>query len=97
MQIQQAGILGAGTMGNGIAHVFARAGYKVVLCDVEQRFVDRAMATIGNNLDRDVAKNKISAADKAATLQRIAPTTDRARSPSAQTKSLGCTSSIPSP
>ena len=61
MSIQRVGVVGAGTMGNGIAHVFARAGYSVVLCDVEQRFVDRGMVTIGKNLDREVAKNKISA------------------------------------
>jgi 3-hydroxybutyryl-CoA dehydrogenase len=78
MQIKQAGILGAGTMGNGIAHVFARAGYNVTLCDVEQRFVDRAIETIGKNLDREVAKNKIIADNKTATLKRITPTTDRA-------------------
>ncbi len=79
MQIKQAGILGAGTMGNGIAHVFARAGFGVTLCDVEQRFVDRALETIAKNLDREVAKNKISAEDKATTLGRIAATTDRAK------------------
>jgi 3-hydroxybutyryl-CoA dehydrogenase len=79
MQIKQAGILGAGTMGNGIAHVFARAGYSVTLCDVEQRFVDRALETIAKNLDREVAKNKISLEDKAATLGRIAATPDRAK------------------
>jgi len=79
MQIKQAGILGAGTMGNGIAHVFARAGFGVTLCDVEQRFVDRALETIAKNLDREVAKNKISAEDKAATLGRIAATTDRTK------------------
>ncbi len=53
MQIKKAGILGAGTMGNGIAHVFARSGFDVTLCDVEQRFVDRALETIGKNLDRE--------------------------------------------
>ncbi len=47
-------------MGNGIAHVFARSGYSVVLCDVEQRFLDRGLAMIGKNLDRELAKNKIS-------------------------------------
>jgi 3-hydroxybutyryl-CoA dehydrogenase len=79
MQIKQAGILGAGTMGNGIAHVFARAGYSVTLCDVEQRFLDRALETIAKNLDREVAKNKISIEDKASTLGRIAATPDRAK------------------
>lgn len=79
MQIQKAGILGAGTMGNGIAHVFARSGFDVTLCDVEQRFVDRALETIGKNLDREVSKNKITAEDKTATLGRIKTTTDRSQ------------------
>jgi 3-hydroxybutyryl-CoA dehydrogenase len=79
MSIQRVGVVGAGTMGNGIAHVFARAGYSVVLCDVEQRFVDRGLATIGKNLEREVAKNKISAEEKAAAIKRIEPTIDRAK------------------
>ena len=79
MPIQRVGVIGAGTMGNGIAHVFARSGYDVVLCDVEQRFLDRGLDTIGKNLDRDVAKNKITAADKAAALGRITPVVDRAK------------------
>jgi 3-hydroxybutyryl-CoA dehydrogenase len=79
MDIQRVGVLGAGTMGNGIAHVFARSGYRVLLCDVEQRFLDRALQTITKNLDREVAKNKISADEKSAALQRIEPVTDRRR------------------
>jgi 3-hydroxybutyryl-CoA dehydrogenase len=79
MDIKRAGVVGAGTMGNGIAHVFARSGYSVVLCDVEQRFLDRALETIGKNLEREVAKNKITAADKAAALGRILGVTDRGR------------------
>ena len=79
MPIQRVGVMGAGTMGNGIAHVFARSGYDVVLCDVEQRFLDRGLDTIGKNLDREVAKNKITAADKAAALGRITPVVDRAK------------------
>jgi len=79
MEIKHVGVIGAGTMGNGIAHVFARGGYSVVLCDVEQRFLNRGLETIIRNLDREVAKNKISAEDKAAALQRIDPVTDRAR------------------
>jgi len=66
-------------MGNGIAHVFARSGYQVMLCDVDQRFLDRSLATVGKNLDREVAKGKITAADKAAALQRIVPVLERAR------------------
>jgi 3-hydroxybutyryl-CoA dehydrogenase len=64
-------------MGNGIAHVFARSGFEVLLCDVEQRFLDRGLSTIAKNLDREVAKNKIAAADKATTLGRITPVVDR--------------------
>src|ERR1700690_3527425 len=55
-EIKTVGVLGGGTMGNGIAHVFARSGYNVVLRDVEQRFVDRALEAIGKNLDREVKK-----------------------------------------
>jgi 3-hydroxybutyryl-CoA dehydrogenase len=79
MEIKKVGIVGAGTMGNGIAHVFARGGYSVVLCDVEQRFLDRGIATITKNLDREVAKGKISADDKASALKQIEGVTDRGR------------------
>jgi 3-hydroxybutyryl-CoA dehydrogenase len=79
MNIQRIGVIGAGTMGNGIAHVFARSGYNVTLCDVEQRFLDRGLETIGKNLDREVAKGKITADDKAATLKRIEPAVGRAK------------------
>jgi len=77
MDIHRVGVVGAGTMGNGIAHVFARSGYSIVLCDVEQRFLDRALETIGKNLDREVAKARITADDKAKALARIQPVTDR--------------------
>ena len=77
MDIRRVGVVGAGTMGNGIAHVFARCGYDVVLCDVEQRFLDRALETIGKNLDREVAKNKLTAEHKSSALHRITPTVDR--------------------
>jgi 3-hydroxybutyryl-CoA dehydrogenase len=77
MAIQQVGVVGAGTMGNGIAHVFARSGYRVILCDIEQKFLDRALATIGKNLDRELAKGKISEAQKSETLKRITPAIDR--------------------
>ena len=79
MTIQRAGVIGAGTMGNGIAHVFARCGFGVILCDVEQRFLDRGLATIAKNLDREVAKNKITADDKTATLGRITSTVERTK------------------
>jgi 3-hydroxybutyryl-CoA dehydrogenase len=75
-QIKIVAVLGAGTMGNGIAHVFARAGYSVILRDVEPRFLERGLETIGKNLDREVKKEKITAADKPITLSRIQPTTE---------------------
>jgi 3-hydroxybutyryl-CoA dehydrogenase len=77
MTIARVGVVGAGTMGNGIAHVFARSGYQVLLCDVEQRFLDRALEIVGKNLEREVAKNKITAADKSDALGRIAPVIGR--------------------
>jgi 3-hydroxybutyryl-CoA dehydrogenase len=79
MPIEHVGVIGAGTMGNGIAHVFARSGYRVTLCDVEQRFLDRALETIAKNLDREIAKGRISAEDKTATLKRIEPALQRAQ------------------
>jgi 3-hydroxybutyryl-CoA dehydrogenase len=77
MNIATVGVVGAGTMGNGIAHVFARSGYPVILCDIKQEFLDRALSTIGKNLEREVAKEKISAADRDAALKNIRPSTDR--------------------
>src|SRR5260370_12171876 len=77
MEIKTVGILGAGTMGNGIAHVFAKACFNVVLCDVQQQFLDRALETIAKNLEREVAKNKISAQESASSLQRIQAVTER--------------------
>ena len=79
MEIRVVGVIGAGTMGNGIAHVFAKCGFSVVLVDVEQRFLDRGVDTIRKNLEREVAKEKITAEVRAAAIARIAPTTDRAR------------------
>jgi len=78
MPIERVGVIGAGTMGNGIAHVFARSGYRVTLCDLDQKFLDRGLETIGKNLDRELAKGKITAADKAAALKRIVPVLGRA-------------------
>ena len=77
MEIRHVGVIGAGIMGNGIAHVFARSGFTVALCDVEQRFLDRGMGMIAKNLDRELAKSKITAEDRTATLARITPTTSR--------------------
>jgi 3-hydroxybutyryl-CoA dehydrogenase len=79
MDIRHVGVIGAGTMGNGIAHVFARGGYDVTLCDVDQRFLGGALQTIGKNLDREVAKNKITADEKAAALKHIQTATDFAQ------------------
>src|SRR6516162_7751672 len=63
-------------MGNGIAHVFARAGYEVILRDVEERFLQRGMETIGKNLDREAKKGKLTEAEKPAVLARLKPVTD---------------------
>ncbi len=64
-------VIGAGTMGNGIAHTFAQFGYKVALIDLSQTSLDKGLATIIKNLDRQVAKEAISEAEKAATLSNI--------------------------
>jgi len=73
--IRTVAVLGAGTMGNGIAHVFARAGYYVILRDVEERFLQRGMETIGKNLDREVKKGKLTEAEKPSVLARLKPVT----------------------
>ena len=77
MEIKSVGVVGAGTMGNGIAHVFARSGYNVVLCDVEDRFLQRALDTIGKNLEREASKGKITVEQKDAAFGRIHTTIDR--------------------
>ena len=74
--IKTIAVLGSGTMGNGIAHVFARAGYKVFLRDVEQRYLDRALDTISKNLDREIKKGKLPESEKGSVLSRIVPVTD---------------------
>ena len=79
MQTKRVGVVGAGTMGNGIAHVFARSGYAVTLYDVEQRFLERALDVIAKNLARETAKAKITAEQEAAALERITPVLDRSR------------------
>lgn len=73
-EIQKVAVLGAGTMGNGIAHVFAKYGWEVILRDVEQSFLNRAMDTIAKNLDREISKGKVKAEDRAPILGRIHPT-----------------------
>mgnify|MGYP001417239449 FL=1 len=72
-------VIGAGTMGNGIAHVFAQSGHAVTLVDLDQTRLDAALGTIDKNLGRQVAKERITADDQAATLGRIATQTDLAR------------------
>jgi 3-hydroxybutyryl-CoA dehydrogenase len=76
--IRTVAVLGAGTMGNGIAHVFARTGYNVILRDVEQRYLDRALDTIVKNLDREVKKGKLAESEKPGVLARFEPVTDMA-------------------
>jgi 3-hydroxybutyryl-CoA dehydrogenase len=76
--IKTIAVLGAGTMGNGIAHVFARSGYKVILRDVERCFLERGMETIGKNLDREIKKGKIAEAEKGSVLGRLQAVTDMA-------------------
>lgn len=78
MSISTITVIGAGTMGNGIAHVAAQSGFTVVLVDVSQGALDKAVATISGNLDRQVKKEAITVADKESTLQRISTTTDLA-------------------
>lgn len=77
-QIKTIGVLGAGVMGNGIAHVFAKSGYAVILRDVKQEFLDKALATIAKNLDREIKKGAVPEAEKPSILARIQPATDPA-------------------
>jgi len=79
MGIERVGVVGAGTMGNGIAHVLARNSYNVIMCDIEQKYLERGLATIAKNLDREVAKNKLTEAQKTETMKRIDATVDRSR------------------
>src|SRR5258706_14067367 len=74
--IKTVAVLGAGTMGNGIAHVFARAGDNVILRDVQEGFLQRGMETIGKNLDREVKKGKLTEAEKPQVLARLKPVTE---------------------
>lgn len=75
MKIKRVGVIGSGTMGNGIAHVFAQSGYDVILVDIKQEFLDKGLATISRNLDRLVNKEKISEKEKSETLARIQTST----------------------
>jgi 3-hydroxybutyryl-CoA dehydrogenase len=69
--IKTVAVLGAGTMGNGIAHVFARGGYNVILRDVDQTFLGHALDTIGKNLDREIKKGKLAESERPTVLSRI--------------------------
>jgi 3-hydroxybutyryl-CoA dehydrogenase len=69
-------VIGAGTMGNGIAHVFAQQGFRVVLTDIRQDFIDRGMAAIAANLDRQLRKGVVTGEQKQSTLAAISTTTD---------------------
>ena len=76
LEIRRIGIVGAGTMGNGIAQAFAVAGYPVVLRDIAQKALDHGVGTVRKSLDRLVAKEKLIAADAEAAFKRITPTTE---------------------
>jgi 3-hydroxybutyryl-CoA dehydrogenase len=78
MDLKRIGVVGAGTMGNGISQAFAAAGFDVAMTDVAQAQLDRAMAAIGGSYDRLVKKEKMTAADKAAALGRIRTSTELA-------------------
>jgi 3-hydroxybutyryl-CoA dehydrogenase len=78
-EISKVGVIGAGLMGNGIAHVAALAGIDVVLMDVRAEALEKALATIGRNMDRQVQRGSLQADDKAAALARIATATDNDR------------------
>jgi 3-hydroxybutyryl-CoA dehydrogenase len=76
MEIKKIGIIGAGTMGNGIAHTAAQFGIQVIMRDIKQEFIDRGMNTIGKNLQRGVDKGRITAEEKEKILSRIQQTTE---------------------
>ncbi len=74
MDIRQVGVVGAGQMGNGIAHVFALAGYDVLMTDISEDSLAKAIATIDKNIERQVTRGKVLAADKRAAMERIKTT-----------------------
>ena len=76
MEIKKVCVLGAGVMGSGIAQVVAQAGFDVVMRDIEDRFVEKGMATIRKNLDRVVSKGKMEASEANAVMDRLKTTTD---------------------
>jgi len=77
--IQNVGIIGAGTMGSGIAHVFARSAFNVILCDIEQSFLDKSLTRIRTNLGREAAKGKLTSEEVELATNRIQLTTDRSK------------------
>ena len=78
MNLQNIGVIGAGTMGNGIAQVCAVAGFNVTLIDIADSALQKALATVGKNLDRQVSKGTLSEEQKSAALDKIATSTDYA-------------------
>ncbi|NUN71115.1 MAG: 3-hydroxybutyryl-CoA dehydrogenase [Bacteroidetes bacterium] len=78
MAIRKITVIGSGTMGNGIAHVFAQYGYDVTLNDIRQEFLDRGMKTISSNLDRQVKKGTLTEEQRSAALAHITPSLDLA-------------------
>jgi len=74
--IKKIAVVGCGTMGNGIAHVSAQYGYEITLVDIDEKYLEKAMATITKNLDRMIKKEKITEQDKSDTLGRITTSTD---------------------
>lgn len=77
MEIKRVGVVGAGTMGNGIAQVFARRGYAVTMCDVEASILERALERVRKNLEREVSKGRMTEDEQVATVARIATARDR--------------------
>src|SRR3954463_2327516 len=77
-QLKIVTVIGSGTMGNGICHVFAQSGFNVHMMDINQAAMDKALVTIGKNMDRQVAKSTLTEADKTASLARISTYTDMA-------------------
>jgi 3-hydroxybutyryl-CoA dehydrogenase len=78
MNNKTVGVIGAGTMGNGIAHVFAKSGYQVYLQDVQETFLTRGLETIKKNLEREVSRQKITEEVRNAAIKAISPVTERA-------------------
>lgn len=78
MEIKNVMVIGAGTMGNGIAHVFAQNNFKVTLCDIKQELIDRGLNTIAANLDRQVKKGTLTEEQKKQTISNILTSTDLA-------------------